>query len=744
MMTFPIPPNEHQRLAALHRLKILNTECTPEFDAVVNMAIAMFDAPIAMISFVDRNAQWFKAKQGIELATTKRSDAFCSHTIMQEGVLVVEDATKDQRFCYNDLVTGAPHIRFYAGIPISSDGETHVATLCVIDTKPRTFSNEQQRMLIELRNIVAGLIQAHAIANEAKTSERNARQRRKLLSQVERMSKIGAWSLDTQRLLTEWSPQVYVIHEYDGAEPPSLEEAISFYPEHERGRLTQKINMCIEYGVPYEIECDFITAKGNQRRVRSSGEIEHGEDGTKFLIGIVKDITEQSQQEEKLWRAAHLDSLTGIANRHSFHTEMQERIRARNCDSTELALLMIDLDDFKDINDSLGHVAGDVVLRTVAERISETISHNAFCARLGGDEFAVVLSSTPGRGAADEIGAKLLEEINRPIRFDRHDIRVGASIGIAVSTSGSEDDLFVRSDLALYHVKQNGRGAAVTYTPDITVAFEAKKRAVLMIKSAISDGRLEPHYQPIIDLKTQDLRGVEALVRVRNTDGTLSGPADFWAALGEPQCSREIDEVMLELALRDFSLWKLCGLGIEFVSVNASTSCIRSSSYADRVLSKLDEYGLDPSELKIEVVESVFLGSESHDVRAVLERLSAEGVRIALDDFGTGYASLSHLRDYPINCIKIDKSFVSGLGQSDSNAAIVQALIGLGRSMKLEVITEGIETQGQLDFVSALGSDFGQGYLLARPMDARALAQYATGSPLRHPAQHKRALPANA
>jgi EAL domain-containing protein (putative c-di-GMP-specific phosphodiesterase class I) len=176
----------------------------------------------------------------------------------------------------------------------------------------------------------------------------------------------------------------------------------------------------------------------------------------------------------------------------------------------------------------------------------------------------------------------------------------------------------------------------------------------------------------------------------------------------------------------------------------ASTSCIRSSSYADRVLSKLDEYGLDPSELKIEVVESVFLGSESHDVRAVLERLSAEGVRIALDDFGTGYASLSHLRDYPINCIKIDKSFVSGLGQSDSNAAIVQALIGLGRSMKLEVIAEGIETRGQLDFVSALGSDFGQGYLLARPMDARALAQHATGSPLRHPARHERALPANA
>ena len=729
-MTVPIPHNETQRLAALHRLKILNTQSSPEFDAVVNMATTMFDAPMAIISFIDRDEQWFKAKHGLEIDSTRRSDAFCSHTIMQDGILIVEDATKDQRFRTNHLVTSEPHIRFYAGIPVSMDGETMVATLCVIDTKPRTFSAEQQRMLIELRNIVASLVQAHATANEAKTCARNARQRRKLLSQVERMSKIGAWSLDTQRLVTEWSPQVYAIHEFDGTEPPSLDQAISFYPEYERGRLTQKINMCIEYGVPYEIECDFITAKGNKRRVRSSGEIEHGEDGTKFLIGIVKDITEQSQQEERLWRAAHLDSLTGIANRHSFQAEMQERIRAFNCETTELALMMIDLDDFKDINDSLGHAAGDTVLRTVAERISETVSHNAFCARLGGDEFAVVLSSTPGRGTAQETGARLLEEIKRPIRFDRHDIRVGASIGIAVSSSDSdsEGDLFARSDLALYHVKKNGRGAALTYTPDITAAFETRKRAVLMIKSAISDGRLEPHYQPIIDLRTQQLRGVEALVRVRNTDGSLSGPADFWPALGEPQCSLEIDEVMLELALRDFALWKLCGLGIEFVSVNASTSCIRSSTYADQVLSKLDEYGLEPNELKIEVVESVFLGSESHDVRAVLERLSAAGVRIALDDFGTGYASLSHLRDYPIDCIKIDKSFVSGLGQNGSNTAIVQALINLGRSMKLKVITEGIETRGQLDFVSALGSDFGQGYLFAKPMDARTLAQHVTSS----------------
>jgi diguanylate cyclase (GGDEF)-like protein len=726
-MTYPVPNNESERLEALHGLRILDSAATQEFDAIVGLAALIFDAPIALVSFVDQDRQWFKAKLGLQESQTCRDVAFCNYTILEDDVFEVQDAHQDDRFRHNALVTGVPHIRYYVGVPIPLDDGINVATLCVIDTKPRKASEIQLTQLWKLRDILVGLIKAHTTAIEAKTVERNARQRGKLLSQVERMSKIGAWSLDTERLETQWSPQVFAIHELAGSEPPSLEGAISFYPEYERERLTQKVSACIEHGTPYLIECDFVTAKGNKRRVRSSAEIEYGDDGTKFLIGVLKDITDQYEKDRQLWRTAHIDSLTGIANRHAFHSEFEKCISAPADEYDQLALLMIDLDNFKDINDNLGHLAGDAVLRAVAQRISDAIPQNGFCARLGGDEFAVLLKISGETEAAAELAIELVDAINLPIRHEDHEIRIGASIGVAsqASIDVSEDDLFLKSDLALYHIKQTERGRVKAYDQSITKAFEDKRRSILLVMSAIADDRLEPYYQPIIDLRTQEMRGVEALARIRNNDGTISGPADFWHALNEPQCANEIDKVMLDLALRDLGRWKRLGLEIDFVSVNASSSCVQSDAYVDRVLKGLAENDLSPSNLKIEIVESVFLGNESADVTSVLERLSTMGITIALDDFGTGFASLSHLRDYPINCIKIDKSFVMGLGQDDSNTAIVHALIALGRSMNLHVIAEGIETQGQLDFVSALGSHFGQGYLFSKPVTADELVQFS-------------------
>jgi diguanylate cyclase (GGDEF)-like protein len=725
-MKYPVPNNEPERLKALQRLRILDTLPTLEFDSIVDMAALIFDAPIALVSFVDRDRQWFKAKRGLQESQTCRDVAFCNYTILADDVFEVQDAHKDDRFRHNSLVTGDPHIRYYMGVPISLDDGLNVATLCVIDTKPRKATEAQLIQLLKLRDILAGIVRAHTTALEAKTSERNARQRGKLLSQVERMSKIGAWSLDTERHVTQWSPQVFAIHELDGADPPSLEGAVSFYPPYERERLTQRVSACIEHGTPYEIECDFVTAKGNNRRVRSSAEIEYGDDGTKLLIGIVKDITDQYEKDQELWRSAHIDSVTGIANRHSFHSEIEKRTSAHSDENDHLALLMIDLDNFKEINDNLGHLAGDAVLRAVAQRIADAIPDNAFCARIGGDEFAVLLTTTGKTDAVAELATELVGAISVPISHEDHEIRIGASIGIASdeSINATEDDLFLKSDLALYHIKQNGRGQAKAYDPSITHALEAKRQSVMMVMSAIADERLEPYYQPILDLQNRELRGVEALVRIRNLDGTISGPAEFFQALNEPQCASEIDKVMLDLALQDFGRWKCLELDIDFVSVNASSSCLQSEAYVDRVLNGLAENHLSPSDLRIEVVESVFLGNESADVSIVLARLSAAGIKIALDDFGTGFASLSHLRDYPINCIKIDKSFVMGLGQDDRNTAIVHALIALGRSMQLDVIAEGIETQGQLDFVIALGTHFGQGYLFSKPMKADDLVQF--------------------
>lgn len=532
--------------------------------------------------------------------------------------------------------------------------------------------------------------------------------------------------MNINSLETYWSPQVFAIHDLDSAQPPPLAQALTYYPDHDRDRVTQKIKACIETGIPYELECDFISAKGRKKRVRCVGQLEKQDDGTELLIGIFKDITAQYEQGAALWRAAHIDALTSIPNRLAFQSEFRQRIEANRDGNAQLALLMMDLDNFKDINDDLGHLAGDQVLREVAQRILRSSCENAFCARLGGDEFAILLTVEDGSMEPEELAALLRDQFTVPIRYEQIDIQVGVSIGIASCgpEMDSEDDLLRKADVALYHVKQNGRGKIQTYEPAFTHAFEEKRRAVMLIKSAIAGRRLEPYYQPIVDLQTHEIRGVEALARVRNEDGTISGPADFWHALIDPQCAQDIDEVILDRALEDFARWKRCGSDLDFVSVNASSSSIiQSDEFVERVLERLCKNGLSPTDLKIEVVESVFLESESTDVGKILERLSCAGVRIALDDFGTGYASLSHLRDYPIDCIKIDKSFVLGLGENGCNTAIVQALIGLGKSMKLNVVAEGIETVGQLDFVSALGSNFGQGYLFSKPVNAEGLVR---------------------
>ncbi|MBC7281993.1 EAL domain-containing protein [Hoeflea sp.] len=722
-MNIPYPVNEPERLRALRALRIVHTEPTPEFDAIVAMAASIFGVPIALISFVESEFQWFKAKCGLETDETCRELAFCNYTILKHDVLLVEDATKDERFAENPMVTGEAHIRFYAGAPISLDDKTNVGTLCVIDTEPKSVSRAQLDQLSALATVTAGLIRAHSDANIARTSAVNARQRGKLLSQVESISEIGAWAIDIERLETEWSPQVFAICELPVGDPPTFAEAISYYPDYERRRLINEINNCVENGGSFQIECDFITSKGNKRRVQCIGEIEYGEDGSKFLIGIFQDITDAYLQEERLRHAAHTDSLTGIQNRFSFHQEIARWIEETSRTGTCFSLLMIDLDEFKDVNDSLGHLAGDEVLRTVARRLERSISNDGFCARIGGDEFAVLLRGKSNAAKAEELASRLLAEIGLPIACQDNEVRIGASIGIATHEAGggSGDEILLNSDLALYHVKQNGRGKTQSFDQSLNHSFEEKKRSVALVRSAVAEGRLEPFYQPITDLRTHRIQGVEALVRIRNSDGSVVGPADFWQALNEPKCAQVIDEAMLGLALKDFAHWRRRGLEIGFVSINASSISVQSMEYVDLVLKTLRDEGLSPGDVKIEVVEGVFMGNDSQDVRNVLERFSSEGILIALDDFGTGYASLSHLRDFPIDCIKIDRSFVSGIGNNANNTAIVQALVGLGRSMKLEVVAEGIETQGQLDFVASLGCDLGQGYFFSRPVAAHDL-----------------------
>ncbi|WP_018689339.1 sensor domain-containing phosphodiesterase, partial [Ahrensia kielensis] len=636
-MAYPYPTNELKRLEALKATGIMNTGSTPEFDAITELASSIFNAPMSVVAFIGDDFQWFKARLGLDIDQMRRESSFSKYTILQNEVLVVNDTTKDERFNENPLVTGEPHIRFYAGVPISLDGKTNIAAIGVTDTKPRTASDAQITQLKKLANIAAALVRAHQAANEAKKLEMDARQRGKLLSQTERISKIGAWAFDTRTQEIKWSPQTYEIHQLSPTESISLERVLSFNPSYEHERIHKKFNDCLNDGIPYELECDFITALGNKRRVLMMAELEHSEAGDRCLIGTIKDITDEHENAKRLWDAAHIDTLTGIANRFAFQHKL-DSLAERSSDDVDcnFKMLLIDLDGFKDINDSFGHLAGDKILCSIAKRIEDTIPENAFCARLGGDEFAVLMGVQNEMLKPEDLASELIEVINLPVPYEGHEISVGASIGISLTYQETQscEEFQQQADLALYHAKQTGRGVCETYNPSLTEAFEEKRQAFELVKEAIHEGRLLPHYQPIFDLSSQRIKGVEALARIQNKDGSIVGPAKFWHALFEPKSALAVDETILDIALRDFAEWKSKGLDIDFISINASSLCIQSMDYVERVLEALAHNNLQPHHLKIEVVENIFLDDADSKITHVLERLSEAGVIIALDDFG--------------------------------------------------------------------------------------------------------------
>jgi diguanylate cyclase (GGDEF)-like protein len=464
--------NERQRLATLAALDLLDTDPEPDFDRVVALARATTGCPIAVISLIDADRQWFKARCGIDAAGTPREQAFCAHAIRRSEMMVVPDATLDPRFVDNILVTGAPHIRFYAGVPLfgGMPGGERVAlgTLCVIDARPRSLDPATAQTLTDLARLAEALIDARTLAAHAAqlAEERRvhletmARQDRQF-RQAERIADIGSWHMTLADGALSWSDQTFAIHELPLGAPPAVDDALAFYPSEARARITSALDRTVATGVPFDVESDFVTARGTCRRVRSMGELETRNGVPYAVIGVFQDVTADYEIEQALRRTANTDELTGLPNRGRLHQVLDAAIAdAREADSP-LALLMIDLDGFKALNDNCGHAAGDAMLQLMAQRLRAAHLGDCFAARLGGDEFVLVV---PGRDAAalDRLLRRLLVELRHVHVGDGHYIPISGTIG-AAWLDGSvlgRIDLLHRADIALYEAKRTKRGTA--------------------------------------------------------------------------------------------------------------------------------------------------------------------------------------------------------------------------------------------------------------------------------------------
>jgi len=436
-------------------------------------------------------------------------------------------------------------------------------------------------------------------------------------------------------------------------------------------------------------------------------------------VDVHEDITERSRQDAKIAHMARHDMLTGLPNRALLHERLGQSLQCGS-DREKIALLFLDLDRFKDVNDTLGHSVGDSLLVAVAQRLRDCVRKSDTVARIGGDEFVVMASVADSTTEPANLAARIIESISDPYDIDGHKCVVGTSVGIAVSENETDNDaLLAQADLALYRSKADGRGTYCFFEEEMNTSVRHRRSLERDLRSALAGGEFQLHYQPLVNLERNEIAGFEALLRWRHGERGFVPPADFIPVAEESGLIVPIGEWVLRQACTDAATWP----DDIRVAVNLSPVQFRGRALVQSVVSAVATAGISPRRLELEITESALL-SDSEETLEILRKLSSFGVRIAMDDFGTGYSSLRYLRSFPFDKIKIDKSFISSLFDGDSSLAIVRAISGLGRALDLSITAEGVETQKQLEVVRLEGCTEMQGFLFSKPKPASELGEY--------------------
>jgi diguanylate cyclase (GGDEF)-like protein len=445
-----------------------------------------------------------------------------------------------------------------------------------------------------------------------------------------------------------------------------------------------------------------------------------------LLIYSVRDITARKEAEAALEHQALHDALTDLPNRVLLHDRLQQAIRAAQRDGSPVALLVMDLDRFKEVNDTFGHHTGDQLLAQLGTRLGSVLRGSDTIARLGGDEFAVLLPTATVEDAR-EIADRLLQMLDEPFALGGLQLEIDASIGIALAPEhGSDaDTLLRRADVAMYVAKRSGSGHAL-YTAEQDQHSPMRLAMVAELRRAFDHNELFLYFQPKVSLSGGHITSAEALVRWQHPRHGLLGPDQFVPIAEQTGLIRPLARWVLEAALRQCNRWRQSGLDLA-VAVNLSMRNLHDAEIADMIRQLLTRWGIPPSRLVIEITESSLMADAARAME-VLGRLRAMGVGISIDDFGTGYSSLAYLKRLPVDELKIDKSFVAHMATDENDAAIVRSTIGLAHDLGLVVVAEGIEDQATWDMLTALGCDVAQGFFVSRPLPAAALGEWLESS----------------
>ncbi len=536
------------------------------------------------------------------------------------------------------------------------------------------------------------------------------------------------WEMDDQLRFTRVSGEVRFLmgHEPEFIIGKTRQEVYAGQPIDRSEEFRRHLEL-IEQRKPFR---DFVTSwrweDGSMRYLSVSGRPLFDEQG-RFLgyRGVSRDITESKRAEEHLRQQALHDQLTGLPNRNLILDRLEQLIARSKRGGQRVAVLFIDLDDFKKINDSLGHEAGDRLLLDVAERLQKGLRKSDSVGRLGGDEFIVLIPDLQRSRMVVDMANKLLGALQQPFVIDDREMRISASIGIAVFPEDGESpsELLRKADMAMYQVKAGGRNACAFFTEEMNRRLQRRLEIEDRLRGALERGELSLVYQPKIELSSNRLAGFEALLRWNNPELGQVPPDEFIPLAESSGQIIPIGDFVLQQALDFIRRWREKDLPMVPVAINLSPRQFRQPELARHIAESLERRDLPGSVLELEITEGVLLNSHETIIQTLRE-ISRQGILLAMDDFGTGYSSLGYLREFPFDVLKIDRSFIRDIEQSDDDRELVDAVVAMGQRLQLRVVAEGVERQEQQLLLQKIGCDHAQGWLFGKPMSEEELFQW--------------------
>ncbi len=558
------------------------------------------------------------------------------------------------------------------------------------------------------------------------------------LDRAQRIARLGNWEWDLESTSLRCSRQLRRILGFpEQGDPISRESFLARVHPQDRRLVSHAFERSVRELEPFGVDHRVVLPDGTERIVHTQAEVVGGEAGeTLELAGTVQDITERKQAEKRLRFLAFHDELTHLGNREFFRARLRQALAQARRHGRSVAILFLDLDHFKRINDTLGHSVGDQLLQRVAERLRNCTregdfvsrSHDedgdATVSRFGGDEFIVMLAEIGEPEDAARVARRVLEVLSQPFRLQQHEVVIGASVGIAVFPHDGDDveTMLRNADAAMYHAKERGRNNFQFYESSMNTVAMRRLELEGELRKAVERQQLHVHYQPKLDLRSGHISGVEALLRWTHPALGAVSPAEFVPVAEQGGLILSIGEFVLRAACNQARFWQDAGLPPVRVSVNLSAHQFAAEGLVATVRRVLTETGLDPRWLELEITESVLMENERLAV-AAMEEMQGIGIVVSLDDFGTGYSSLSYLKRFRVNAVKIDRCFVRDIASDPEDAAIIGAIISIARALRMKVIAEGVETEAQRDFLIERGCDEMQGYLYSRPVAPEVCAE---------------------